>query len=85
MEIAHIAGPYRAATESGIQENIERAEAYAIKYWLRGYGVLCPHKNSSHLDGIVPDKNFLDADSEFIKRCVDIMVMAPGGINQRGQ
>ena len=33
--------------------------------------------NSAHFDNVVSDKQFLEADLEFIRRCVDVMVMLP--------
>ncbi len=80
MRIAYIVGPYRAGTPHGIKLNIDRAEAYAAKYWKLGYAVICPHKNSGLLDGICPDENFLKGDHEFIRRMTgdDLLVLIPG-------
>jgi hypothetical protein len=83
MEVAYIAGPYRAATPSGIVANIRHAEKYAKKYWLRGYAVICPHMNTALFDGVAPDEVWLAGDLELLKRS-DVIVMVPGWENSRG-
>lgn len=77
MKLAYIAGPYRADTINGTVENIRRAEATAKEYWRSGYAVICPHKNSGLLDGIISDNHFLAGDLEIMRRC-DIAVFIPG-------
>jgi hypothetical protein len=74
MVVVYIAGAYRAKTLRGIVENIRKAEEVAIKYWKRGYAVICPHLNSALLDGEVTDQMFLNGDLAIISRC-DIVVM----------
>ena len=83
MKLAYIAGPYRAETPSGIVKNIRNAEAVAIKYWQKGYAVICPHKNTALFDGLCPDETWLDGDIEILKRC-DLVVMATGWRNSAG-
>lgn len=79
MKIAQICGPYRADTPEEISLNISIARAYAEKYWRLGYGVICPHLNSSHMSGVVAEHRFLDFCTELIKRgVVDILVVIPG-------
>jgi len=77
MKIAYIAGPYRADTINGIVQNIRKAEDVAIKYWLKGYAVICAHKNSALLDGVAPDETWLKGYLEILSRC-DVIVMVPG-------
>lgn len=83
MQIAFISGPYRAETIHGIVQNIRAAEAVAIKYWHLGYAVICPHKNSSLLDGIACDSVWLEGDLEILSRC-DVVVMLPGWEESEG-
>ena len=77
MKLAYIAGPYRAATVYGIKENIRRAEAVALKWWKKGYAVICPHANTSLFDGELPDETFLEGTMEMLRRS-DVVVMMPG-------
>ena len=87
MKVVYIAGPYRSKTISGVVQNIRNAEKIALKYWKLGYAVICPHKNTSLLDGYCDDKIWLEGDLEILKRC-DIIVMmknwqqSTGAINE---
>jgi len=83
MILVYVAGPYRAKTPRGIVENIRKAEAVAIKYWKRGYAVICPHLNTALLDGVAPDEVWLKGDLEMLGRC-DIIVMMRGWENSKG-
>jgi len=75
MKIVYIIGPYRAKTIYGIVQNIGRAERVALKYWKKGYAVICPHKNTALLDGYLLDDVWLKGDWEIIKRSDIIVVM----------
>lgn len=75
MKVAYIIGPYRAKTVYGMVQNIKRAEKVALKYWEKGYAVICPHKNTGLLDGQVDDEVWLKGDRELIKRSDVIVVM----------
>ncbi len=83
MQIAYIAGPYRAKTKLGIIRNILKARRVAKKYWRRGYAVFCPHLNSGLMDGIAPEEVFLRGDLEFLKHA-DILVVMPGWERSKG-
>lgn len=83
QKIAFLSGPYRSKTHYGIHKNIQAAEDVALKYWRLGYAVICPHKNSAHFDGALPDETWLDGDIEILKRC-DVIVMMRGWENSTG-
>ncbi len=83
MKLAYIIGPYRAPTPYQIQQNINNAERAALKLWKMGYCVICPHKNSAHLDGECPDSTWLDGYLEIFKRC-DLGVIFDGYGNSEG-
>lgn len=74
MKLAFISGPYRASSSYKVQQNIYRAELIAKKYWKLGYAVICPHKNTSLFDCILPDEVWLEGDLEILSRC-DVIVM----------
>ena len=81
--LIYVAGPYRADTEWGVKQNIDRAEAVALKYWRAGYAVFCPHKNSSFMGGSCPDETWLEGGLVILKRC-DAIVMMTGWGNSPG-
>ncbi len=83
MRIAYIAGPYRAATPHGILQNVRAAEAVAIKYWQKGYAVICPHKNSALFDGLLPDEIWLSGYLAILAKC-DVCIMMTGWENSEG-
>ena len=85
MKVAYIIGPYRAETIFGVVENIRRAEEVARKYWLKGYAVICPHKNTSLMDGLDTDEMFLKGDWELIKRSDVVVVMKNWGGSKGSQ
>jgi hypothetical protein len=74
--VAYIAGPYRSDTEHGVVENIRNAEYWAIELWKLGFAVICPHKNTALLGGVVPDTEFLAGDVEIMQR-VDLVYALP--------
>lgn len=82
-EVAYLAAPYRAGTLNGIRENIRLAEQAATMLWERGYYVFCPHMNSAFFDGLVPDKVFLEAGKEFLRRS-DLLVLVGEWVNSAG-
>lgn len=77
MKVVYIAGCYRTKSILKRIINIYRARKVAIKYWKRGYAVICPHSNSGFFDGKAPDKTFLDGYLELVRRS-DILAMLPG-------
>jgi hypothetical protein len=83
MKCIYIAGPYRDATVSGIRQNIANAESLAIEVWKLNAVALCPHKNSAYLDGVVPDRVFLDGGIELLRLC-DAVVTVGGWQKSQG-
>ena len=85
MRIAYIAGKYQSPTLNGVRINVLRAEALAMKYWVKGYGVICPHKNCNLIEcPEITEDQIMGAFFSMIERCVDIMVMIPGWQDSRG-
>jgi len=82
-KVAYIAGPYRGATIYDTMQNIRFAEKYALKYWLMGYTVICPHKNTAFFDGACEDHVWLEGALELLRRS-DLVVMIPGSTESDG-
>jgi hypothetical protein len=83
MNVIYIAGPYRSKTQEGIDANIKRAEEAAIKFLQAGWAVVCPHKNTGHLDGAIDDIQFIAVGMELLSRC-DAIYMLKGSENSMG-
>jgi hypothetical protein len=69
MALVFVSGPYRGPGNWAIEQNIRRAEALALEAWALGAAVICPHKNTAHFDGALPDGVWLAGDLEMVRRC----------------
>jgi hypothetical protein len=65
MSLIYVAGKYRG----NVQENIDRAMTVAKAVWQAGHVAICPHGNTAHFDGVVPDERFLSGDLIILARC----------------
>lgn len=80
LSVVFICGPYRGKTIWEVRENIRQAEEEALRWWKKGYVVICPHKNSALMDGglgLSPeeeDRIWLEGSLELLRRS-DIVVM----------
>ena len=75
MKLVYVAGPYRGKDWAEIENNIQHAKAASIRLWKQGYSVFCPHLNTAHFDGLVPDDTFLAGDIEILGRCDCIFML----------
>lgn len=83
MQVAFISGPYRAPTIHQTVLNIRKAEEVALALWRMGYAVICPHKNTSLLDGACDDSVWLMGDLELLRRS-DLVITLPGWQQSEG-
>lgn len=83
MKVCYISGPYRNHSVNGIYANIQLARSEALKWWQKGYAVICPHMNTAFMDGECPDTVWLAGDLELVRRS-DIIVMLPGYEESQG-
>lgn len=83
MQLVYIAGKYRGKTINEIYENIQLARQHAVRLWRLGYAVLCPHTNTSLMDGVVSDETFLEGTKEMLRRC-DYIYMLPNWEQSHG-
>src|SRR4051794_21675202 len=69
MKLVYLAGPYRAATEWELIQNIRNAEGLALQVWQSGAACICPHKNTALFGGAADDSVWLEGDLEMMRRC----------------
>src|SRR5262245_29123514 len=69
MRLGYVAGPYRGPDHWAIYENIRRAEQLALEVWRLGAACICPHANTAHFQGVLPDAIWLAGDLEMLARC----------------
>lgn len=75
--VVYIAGPFRAKSDWGRHKNIEKAQALAFQVWEEGFVALCPHNNTRHFDGSLPDHVWLNGDLRLLSKC-DAILMVEG-------
>ena len=76
MKVVYIAGPYRGPNAWEIEQNIRRAEELALEVWKRGAMAHCPHTNTRHFQGALPDEVWLLGGLELLRRC-DAVLLTP--------
>jgi hypothetical protein len=78
LKIAFVCGPYRdAGGPFYVEQNIWFAREMAATLWAMGYAVICPHLNTAHFSGLVPEEQFLQGAKEILRRC-DLVVTVVG-------
>lgn len=77
QKVVYVAGPFRASTSWGIEQNIRRAESLALEVWKLGAACICPHANTRFYQYELPDEVWLKGDLELLSRC-DAVLMVPG-------
>lgn len=77
IPVVYIAGPFRAPNAWEIEQNIRRAEEWALAVWRLGAAALCPHCNTRFFQGAAPDEVWLDGDLALLSKC-DAVFMIPG-------
>ena len=79
LRLVYLAGPYTGKDYNEVEENIRVAEKAAIKWWDLGYGVFCPHLNTSHfeLKSVAAKEAYLECGLRIMESC-DAVVMLPG-------
>jgi Domain of unknown function (DUF4406) len=75
--LVYVAGKFRGPDHWAIQKNIQEAERVAWHLWAKGYSVICPHLNTAHFQGSLPDDIWLYGDLEQVRRS-DAVVLVPG-------
>ena len=77
MKLAYVCGPYRAADNNAIYNNIQDARRLAVELWWMGFAVICPHLNSAFFGGVTKEDNFVAGCVEMVSRC-DLLVLTRG-------
>jgi hypothetical protein len=86
LPVVYIAGPYRAATQAGIELNIQAARSIGLQAIRRGWSPIIPHCNFAQLDLVDPaigDSFWLAATMEHMRRA-DVVLLVPGWENSTG-
>ena len=74
MKLVYIAGPFRGRNQWEQFQNIREAETLALDVWRTGAAAICPHSNTAHFQGALPDGVWLAGDLEMLRRCDAVML-----------
>ena len=83
MRLVYVIGPYRAATEWGVERNIQNALSFGAYVARMGAYPVIPHANTAHFGGLCPDAFLLEGTLELCSRC-DAAFCVPGWSNSEG-
>lgn len=88
--VLYVSGPFSSDDLiHGVEQNILIASKIALEAWNKGYGVICPHKNTQGFQHTnVPYDIWIQGDLAFIDRLDrskgDALLMLPGWENSQG-
>jgi hypothetical protein len=77
MKVIYIAGPFRAPTAWGIEQNVRRAEEVGLIVARAGAMPLIPHTNTRFFHGECTEQFWVDGTLELLRRC-DGAIFIPG-------
>ncbi len=86
--LIYVSGPYRAATDAKVLDNISAAWNDAVQLWKAGAAVICPHTNTTNasdpfLNAGMTAKEWIEGDLVMIERC-DAIYMRTGWKDSKG-
>lgn len=77
IPLVYVAGPYRAPSRWGVEQNIRAAEEIGQLLITRGAYPIIPHANTrGYFEGAAPDELFLGGTMELLRRCDAIALSA---------
>ena len=83
MKRVYVAGPIRASNAWEIEQNIRRAEGWALEIIKAGAAPHCPHTQDRHFIGVMPDEYFLKQDLAWLE-VSDAIFMVSGWRRSEG-
>lgn len=86
--VVYIAGRFRGPTAWDIEQNVRRAEEFALTVARAGAMPLIPHANTRYFHGQCDDQFWIDGTAELLVRC-DALALVPenwqGSAGTRGE
>lgn len=75
MKLVYVAGPYRAKTVWGVEQNILAAQQVTAQILaIDGLHPVCPHLNTRQMEGITSDEQVLEGTLEMLRRCDAVII-----------
>lgn len=78
MPLIYVAGPFRAETAWGIEQNIRVAESVGLKVARLGAVPVIPHSMYRFFQGTMPDDFWLNACLQLLRKCHAIVTVTNG-------
>ena len=75
MKLIFVCGPYRAATDYEMEQNIRRAADCAGRIWRAGFAAICPHLNTRRFGGITYEDSFIEGYKQILRLCDAVIVL----------
>lgn len=77
MKLVYVAGPYRATTVWGVEQNILAAQAVGAQVLaIDGLHPVIPHMNTRQMEGIASDEQVLAGTLEMLRRCDAVILVS---------
>lgn len=83
LKVVYIAGPFTAPTAWEIEQNVRRAEEWALRVALLGAMPLCPHTNTRFFHGQGTPEFWYEGTLALLKRC-DGALFLPSWVDSNG-
>ncbi len=83
MKLVYIAGAFRGPTPWDVEQNIRKAEAFALEIARVGAMPVCPHTMTRYFNGQLDDRFWLDGTLALLERC-DAIALVPGNWEESG-
>ena len=74
MKVIYVAGPFRGKNAWEVEQNVRRAETFAMMLAEKGFMPLCPHSNTRFFDGTLTADFWVKGTLELMRRCDGVMV-----------
>ena len=83
MRVVFISGAFRGENSWVIHQHVIEAEKATAKLLGEGFAVICPHTMTQNMQGLYPDRVYLDTCLELVRRS-DVIYMLKGWGNSEG-
>lgn len=75
IPLVYVAGPYRADTPWGIEQNVHNARTWGVALAHAGAYPVIPHSNTAHFDGHASDEFWLEGTLALLRKCAGVILI----------
>ena len=81
MKLIYVIGPFRAAPQWMLVQNVRNAERLGLEVGKLGAMPVIPHKNTEAFNGLFNDEFWIDGAKELMRRCDAAITVAALGLS----